>query len=451
MCGIVGVINKNWNIPIGVKLETVIKQMLVVGVLRGDDGTGLYTIDDKFKVEVNKDAEDSYNALGKLAPTLNTAYKSIISIGHNRKSTMGVNSVANTHPFVEKNITLVHNGTLHNKHELGSAIVDSNCIAQSLTTNLPKHTLEKLQGAFALVWWDSLKNQLLIARNNERPLHWIETETALIICSEIEMGKWILARNGIKTLKEGEFSVGYLFRFYKAKSGMYKINKEKFTPKEVVKQAPLFQSIEKYYNQPYKEAEQTEEKKYIGQTLSVCYVGFKRYPKTYGSNDAKNIKLHAVVEGNPIIDCCTWVTEEMLTVLQQEKKFKALVTHVTYDSELFLRSESIDFDYDDEEENVFITANQEVIKETDLVPLAQCKCKLCGAAFNEQTLEESYVYVEEKFAKINGNSVSYGKSYEYFCDKCVWDDAGNSVSKKDGNISQEASNLAEWDLAKPFI
>jgi hypothetical protein len=132
-------------------------------------------------------------------------------VGHNRWATTGASDeVKNAHPFQEGDITLVHNGTLDfdggllTPMELLGTEVDSHAICHNLDIYDAKAVLEKLEGAFTLIWHDKRDDSLNFARNWERPLAmWIPdnpTSTSTIyFASERKMMEWIMSRNRIPT------------------------------------------------------------------------------------------------------------------------------------------------------------------------------------------------------------------------------------------------------------
>lgn len=209
MCGIVAVIPKDKH-GFSQKEFEVFNSLLYVGQLRGVDGTGIFYNDDlkSRKIKITKGALKSSLMLDtkEYQSSANLAYqRANFLVGHNRAATRGEKTIANTHPFKEGHITLVHNGTLLSQRELHpEATVDSHAICHSMGLHGEINTLEKINGAFALVWFNSKTGNLNFCRNSERPLHIIDCDTCTILVSEVEMGEWIAIRNGmiIKSKKE---------------------------------------------------------------------------------------------------------------------------------------------------------------------------------------------------------------------------------------------------------
>jgi len=192
MCGIVAVISKKWHKD----ASSIFKQLLYVGTLRGWDGAGLFKVSGK-SVDVIKQPGPSSNLLYYLdKPPVTNIYSSIL-VGHNRASTRGENTKENTHPFQENHITLVHNGTVHNHKVMKDTDVDSHAICHYLTDHTPQEAVTHIDGAYALVWYDNVAEELRFMRNKERPLFIIHTEDLTVLVSERKMGEWILNRNGV--------------------------------------------------------------------------------------------------------------------------------------------------------------------------------------------------------------------------------------------------------------
>lgn len=218
MCGIVGIIAKS-KTGFNVNETTAFSQMLFTGQLRGTDGTGI--------MYNNENGEP--NVVTLRAPYNGTTFlnsknydksltvvtrQSNFAIGHNRAATKGKLTAECTHPFREKHITLVHNGTLTTQKELHPTLeVDSHAICHSIAHRGATETLKMINGAFALVWFDSDEQTLNLVRNFQRPLSIIEFKTCYIVCSELEMGLWIGSRNKLDFVKSFDVTPSTLYKF----------------------------------------------------------------------------------------------------------------------------------------------------------------------------------------------------------------------------------------------
>lgn len=199
MCGIVGMISKH---PSGfyMKDAALLDQMLYADALRGDDSTGLFGVTTEGNVHLLKEA--SCSTIFMADKKYDEFQRTMISnmkfvVGHNRSSTKGSITDKNAHPFNEGDITLVHNGTLWSHKHLKDVDVDSHAICHIINERGAQQALNDILGAYALVWYDNKDQSLYLARNKERPLHILETDTIYYIASEINMLYWLLSRNGI--------------------------------------------------------------------------------------------------------------------------------------------------------------------------------------------------------------------------------------------------------------
>ena len=214
MCGIVGIIEKVGN-PSKVT-QAIFTQMLYADALRGWDATGVFSVNHSGDVTIRKKAVDAGSFFEYLYENKNEFNLNVpVLIGHNRAATKGdKDKDDNAHPFQEKNITLVHNGTLLGHRNLADVDVDSHAITHALTEDSPQELIQKLTGAYALCWYNSTEHTINVLRNNERPLHILETQHTFIISSEELLARWILSRNGAKVLASFDVlpDVHYKFR-----------------------------------------------------------------------------------------------------------------------------------------------------------------------------------------------------------------------------------------------
>lgn len=199
MCGIVGVIKKDTTrIKDGVKL---FHDALFADQLRGYHSTGMISINALGEVHTYKKAlcANDFMQLRETNNMLNLPGTRMM-IGHNRYATTGAKIDANAHPFTVDHITMVHNGTIRwswmlNRKDFD---VDSEAVCYMLAhTEDLKADLERIEGAYALVWYDTKEDALYMCRNDERPLHVITSMNGeyTTISSEAELMTWVMMRN----------------------------------------------------------------------------------------------------------------------------------------------------------------------------------------------------------------------------------------------------------------
>lgn len=226
MCGLLGIAN-----PYLVAREkTIFSQLLYAGVFRGIHSTGVAMVSrdvgagDIYNYQMYKKAIPSAALLSSkdyinwrdehLNPAKATCK---VLMGHNRKATMGNIDDASAHPFIEGNIILAHNGTLHQMDNLDDHEyfeIDSQCIAHNVNKNGIEETVGRLDGAFALSWINKEENTLNFIRNNQRPLCLVTSKSGDIIwASEDMMLKWVLDRNNARFDTSWDVKPGQHFKF----------------------------------------------------------------------------------------------------------------------------------------------------------------------------------------------------------------------------------------------
>jgi hypothetical protein len=129
-------------------------------------------------------------------------------IGHCRWGTKGLTTVDNAHPFTEGKITLVHNGTLSKFSDLPDFKdydVDSQAIAHSIDVQGIQKTVDGMDGAYSLVYYDDKEQTVNFIRNFERPMFigMDDYMGRVYFSSEKKMLEWILDRNNINAPKDG--------------------------------------------------------------------------------------------------------------------------------------------------------------------------------------------------------------------------------------------------------
>ena len=201
MCGIVGFITLKDDTRRHSK-EKFFREALFVDTLRGADSTGLMQLSDDFQWSYHKMAMPGPDYLQEKS-IRERKFDTWCSIGHNRAATLGAVTTANAHPFHHGDVTLVHNGTLRTMYDLPhdnrKLKVDSELIAYNLSKEAPEDAhkvLNKLNGAFALVWFDERDSSVNLVRNGDRPLHIGMTRScdALYIASDGHMLNFVTSR-----------------------------------------------------------------------------------------------------------------------------------------------------------------------------------------------------------------------------------------------------------------
>jgi len=210
--------------------------MLYLDTWRGQDSTGVAAIRHNADTVIMKSTVPGYEFVEGNKLSHHLRLNDFCWIGHNRFGTMGKNIESNAHPFSIKDeqggclIVGAHNGTLKNKHALIDHAVfgtDSEALFNNISIEGLEKTLEKVEGAWALTYYDHLEEELRIVRNSERPLFYAFEEggKTLIWASEMWMIRVACSRYGVK-LQEDKvwaFSEGYQRTSMSSSSGLPRI------------------------------------------------------------------------------------------------------------------------------------------------------------------------------------------------------------------------------------
>lgn len=205
MCGLIASIDYSTSKYFAIDGEAFFS-MLLLNSLRGAHSTGAFAvridgrsefikvIGGPHNLEKWKDWDDFLSRI----PTKYTAL-----VGHGRFATRGGISVKNAHPFKRGDITLVHNGTISNFEELKKIYkeksafeVDSDLCANLFQTYEVKEAIEKIEGAFAFIYYDNRDRKIRVIRNYERLLYMFKRTDRLqyLFASDEAIFDWLKSK-----------------------------------------------------------------------------------------------------------------------------------------------------------------------------------------------------------------------------------------------------------------
>ena len=187
----------------------VLKQLGMISMLRGIDGTGFYQVNiDKDKIKSSILVKSELDAAFFIRDLEDRKHKLLDDInvdmimGHTRWATIGEVNAKNSHPFEFDNIVAAHNGTLKEWKYHSKKKTDSELMFEEVNKTNLKDTLSALdeQSAFAVTVFDKKTCKLTFSRNHHRTLSFALLDDRDVLFWHSEMGalKYILGRNGIK-------------------------------------------------------------------------------------------------------------------------------------------------------------------------------------------------------------------------------------------------------------
>lgn len=198
MCGLVGVVGDLYQ-----QDKRMFDYMLKLDTVRGPHSTGVAYINNhkREQVRIVKDAVTPYQLVHNPLYWNGNADKRdaiggdlVALMGHNRWATVGAINAENAHPFEAGKIVGMHNGTLSDfnrkklvDHEYYGT--DSEALMFNFDFLGVENTIPKIEGAWALTWYNKEEDTFNILRNKERPLYyaWKKNGKVLYYASEYWM------------------------------------------------------------------------------------------------------------------------------------------------------------------------------------------------------------------------------------------------------------------------
>lgn len=196
MCGLVGIAGK-----IGANEKQAFRRMLEFDTVRGPHSTGVLFVATTGQTEVVKKVGTPWDLYQHKTAEENFKHSHNVLLGHNRWATQGKINNVNAHPFDMGNIIGAHNGTLTSRYNLDDHIkfdVDSENLYHHMENSGVADTIPKLNGAFALTWWNIEEGTVNMIRNSQRSLYYTFTKDHMTLMWASEPWMIIVAADSVK-------------------------------------------------------------------------------------------------------------------------------------------------------------------------------------------------------------------------------------------------------------
>lgn len=176
MCGLWGGLSTTLN---KVELD-IIHQLGMLSIFRGTDSTGVLTFTQKKNKNWYYLLKKPVDPVGFLMDSTNDyIYDGSVRLvaGHARAATIGKVTMENAHPFDIGNIIGMHNGSVRGLvSESRGDVTDSQVIMEMIDQDGIDDAIEeidRLRGAYALVYCNKKEQTINFIRNNDRPLSYM--------------------------------------------------------------------------------------------------------------------------------------------------------------------------------------------------------------------------------------------------------------------------------------
>lgn len=249
MCGLIGYFTNTF----GDVDKNVFIDLMLMSQLRGLDSTGIVQLGlthGKTRLSVydhDKDAVCASVFIGErrnqifLPPAGSSLYG---LMGHVRAATKGEVSEKNAHPFLNKSLIGMHNGTMHGYFENSSKYTtDSEAIFHNIDLYGTEKGLKTCnyanKSAYALQFYNHIDGTINFIRNTERPL-WLgisKTQKSYVVASEKEFLKYVENKYTLQFSRLFLLQPDVLYTLHKLEGNGYN-----FTEKKLDVRAPIIKT-----------------------------------------------------------------------------------------------------------------------------------------------------------------------------------------------------------------